>query len=367
MSQRPSKSTSRLAASPVDVTPDPQQRSAGSVARRIQASASGLLRQSLLRPSASSVTGTLASSAADANKGGSGSSSAGPSQTTLSSMFLNIQASLDHNSPDSTSKSNKWESFRSHPMYEENDGHIDTFDFGDFLSQEAGLSRPEPPERPYRGEDVVAGKETLVLRSHSSKASVQLCPAHPDSIPCQSVSKATWIPVDNTDGAAVVALLSDPDLFIDEDPINSSTFETENFANVHTKNQKVDARAATPLNQVSAINPLDLLPDFRRPRRGFNTTRSANLSAATANLPEGYMYDKSQLQLHDGDLQPWLDLLNRYQDEVWGDILPLVQEAREEAKAAKEQIPEDQPATRRLRMLLKHLERPVINKAQLIE
>lgn len=355
MSQQQSKNTSRPANSQADVTPGAQQGSAASVARRIQASASGLVRESVLRPSASSMTRSLASSTANASKGGSESSSAGPSQTTLSSISSSAQSSSVHNSPYSTRESTEWESFRSHPRHEENSDYTDQFGFGDFTSQDSGLNLSESREWSDREEDVIDLKEKLVLRSHLSKGNVQSGSALQDSICGHTISKATGLPNGDIDGAAVVALLSDPNFFMIEDPINSSSFETEYKINVQPKMPEMDVQAAMPFNQVSAINPLDLLPDFRGSRDGVNTARSANLLAATSNLAEGYMSDKSQWQLHDGDLQPWLDMLNKYQDEVWGDILPLVQEAREEAKVAKEHIPENQPATRRLRMLLKHL------------
>ncbi len=355
MSPQQSKDTSRLAASQADVTPGAQQGSAGSVAGRIQASASGLVRESILNPSASSITGSLASSTANASKGGSGSSSAGPSQTTLSSISADAQPSSAHNSPDSTRESTEWESFRSQPRHEKSNDTVDKIRFEDFMSQNSGLSLSETPQWPEIGGDVRDIEEKPVLRSHLSRNSVPSGKALQHDISGHTASKTTGLTDSDTDGAAVVALLSDPNLCKDEDPIDSSIFEMENNSNVQPKILEVDAQAATPFNQVSAINPLDLLPDFKGPQNDFSTTRPANLSAATSNLSEGYMYDKSQLQLHHGDLQPWLDMLNKYQDEVWGDMLLLVQEAREEAKAAKEYIPEDQPATRRLRMLLKHL------------
>ena len=59
----------------------------------------------------------------------------------------------------------------------------------------------------------------------------------------------------------------------------------------------------------------------------------------------------------DIDLQPWIRILGSYHDEVWGDVLPLVQEVRREAEPTKDGMWNlgDKPALRRLQMLLKHL------------
>lgn len=355
MSPPQSKDTSGSATSQADIAPVAQQGSAGSVVRRIQASASGLVRQSILNPSASSVTGSLASSTSNASKGGSGSSSAGPSQTTLSSIPADRQPSSVHNSTESTRELTEWESFRSQPRREESHDPINRIRFEDFMSLNSELSLSETPQWPEIGGNVGDIEEQPVLRSHLSGNNVPSSQTLQHNISGHTASKTTGLTGSDTDGAAVVALLSDPNFCMDEDPIGSSIFGMENNFDVQPKIPEVDGQAATPCNQVSAINPLDLLPDFKGSQNSFSTTQPTKLSAATSSLSESYIYDKSQLRLHHGDLQPWLDMLNKYQDEVWGDMLFLVQEAREEAKAATEYIPEDQPATRRLRMLLKHL------------
>lgn len=55
----------------------------------------------------------------------------------------------------------------------------------------------------------------------------------------------------------------------------------------------------------------------------------------------------------------WEGVLTRYSDEVWGSLLPLVQEARQEVEEIREQytIPERPTAVRRLEAILGHLRR----------
>ena len=356
MDQKQARSTTTPTPSPVAIMREPQQESSGSIATRVQDSASGLVHQTILNPSAGFVTGVLASSAADAGKGGSGSSSAGPSQFTVSSLSPNVHASSVYSPADSRNGTTEWESFRLHPRYRKNGGYFDHYDFGDFMSRSSAPSLAEPSNWPDIGEDSAAANERFVLQSRPSKANIQVSSARQCNNHGHPVKKISGLTNNSDDGAAVVALLSDPDFLIDEDPADFWGIETENLATCPDENLEMHAQAAAPLDQVSAINPLDLLPDFRRPQGGANMTRSARRSATISDPPEGYIYNKNLLQRHDGDLQPWLDMLNKYQDEVWGDILRLVHEAHEEAKASKERIPEDQPATRRLRMLLKHLE-----------
>jgi len=52
----------------------------------------------------------------------------------------------------------------------------------------------------------------------------------------------------------------------------------------------------------------------------------------------------------------WASVLTRYTDEVWGNLLPLVVDARAEVKAAVESEGSEEPvALRRLRAVLGHL------------
>ena len=352
MSYVQSKNISLPHSSPPGIALKPHPGPSKPITARIQASASGLVRQSIVKPCASSVTNNLASSAADAGKGGSGSSSAGPSQPALSSMSSNTERSSVSNALTSPRELSERPTFRTRRLYEENDRLVDQFGFDEFMSR---TQSAQTPQWLNRGDSVEASKEGQVLRSHSSKANIQSIPALQKNSPDYHEPKVTKCSENSSDGAAVVTLLSDPDFSADDDPADASILEMQDHDRFQAGDLALHAQAAPPRNQVSAINPLDLLPDFRRPKDNANMTGPACLIATKPTLPETYTNVICQLQSHDGDLQPWLDMLYRYQDEVWGDMLPLVEEARKEAKAATSSIPQDQPATRRLRMLLRHL------------
>lgn len=72
-------------------------------------------------------------------------------------------------------------------------------------------------------------------------------------------------------------------------------------------------------------------------------------------IPAGNILSEQE---RDAWLQQWEGVLNRYADEVWGDLLPLVQEAKEEVEAIKidHGTGDGSPiALRRLGMILDHL------------
>jgi hypothetical protein len=54
----------------------------------------------------------------------------------------------------------------------------------------------------------------------------------------------------------------------------------------------------------------------------------------------------------------FFDEVENYQDEVWGYLRPLVEEAKRETAAASSSEGEEGPATRRLRMILAHIDQP---------
>lgn len=152
----------------------------------------------------------------------------------------------------------------------------------------------------------------------------------------------------DSDGAAVVALLSDPAFMVDEEP--SSTLEPETDGAEGRSQRKLQtgkglARSVAILHRSS---PLNLVPDFGTPRNP-----SDEVSKNRKRFHERGHFLESEL----GEIQPWIDILDRYHDEVWGEMLPLVKEAREELKAANEKqtLPRDGPAIRRLTMVLQHL------------
>ena len=135
--------------------------------------------------------------------------------------------------------------------------------------------------------------------------------------------------INPADGAEVVALLSAPDVvstppreaFLVDDEIDPADLFTQDIPS-------------------SALPTLEKLKAEMLPPPPTYTVRTAS--------------DKSR----DRWLQDWEGFLNRYSDEVWGDMLPLVTEAREEvemAQAGGGHIGMDGSAVKRLGMILGHL------------
>ena len=337
MSQRQGKGASRPDDPPPFVVTEPHLQSGPSITARVQASASGLVSQSVTGPSALFVADSLASSAAEAGKGGTGAGSAG------CSTFLHAASSSARNPLHPIYGASEREDFRSQYHVKKNIGFTNDLGFDDFMSGILSAQLVQSHDR------------VAEIDSATDKATVQPISPVQNSIPDFLESKCIGHFKIGNDGAAVVTLLADPEFSADDTPTDTSIITTEDTANAQAIKIDTYAQAFPPRNQVAVINPLNLLPDFRRPRGGALTARSANSMVATPAHVEGFINEKNQLYFRDRNLQPWLDIVNRYQDDVWGDMLPLVQEAREEAKVANGNFREDAPATRRLRMLLKHL------------
>lgn len=182
---------------------------------------------------------------------------------------------------------------------------------------------------------------------------------HPASIPVQRTPPATVIGYKTVeeaqahDGADVLAILGsfNPE---EKDYFEPQTIEAEIEEWKLTPEQVALAKKlASELHVPSVDNPSALVP------RAFQDGEREEY------LPEEYAQDSHS---HLGELLPaeeakgrwiwqWEAVLNRYQDEVWGGMLPLVQEAKQEIQEAKAEGTGDrQPkALRRLGMVLDHI------------
>ncbi|KAK4673552.1 hypothetical protein QC763_114110 [Podospora pseudopauciseta] len=170
----------------------------------------------------------------------------------------------------------------------------------------------------------------------------------------QSTTAATpaWVPSQSIqeqmakDGADVVALLSgqsgpEPDLLPEE------AVSQADLASLRKALFGEDAGRSTAA--VAWDNVLNFIPKYLRadPAAGGNTELYSHLGAE--NTDEAW--------------QSWLDqwsrVLTDYQDEVWGDLNALVDDAREEIKRMEEVKPGERPpepkALLRLRAILGHL------------
>ena len=157
------------------------------------------------------------------------------------------------------------------------------------------------------------------------------------------------------DGAAVVALLSSPDFFLQQEPDVDIFTRTTGLGGACEKSKKADFWVEAPLPFVTHSNPLNLLPDFQNARElaaPFSTRHGLSWKdSESAKLSENAASEY-------GKLHPWIEILDSYQDQVWGDLLPLVLEARSEIRVNKEipaEVGWNTPATRRLAMILRHI------------
>ena len=300
--------------------------------KRIGESASGLLHGSFQRLSPSAITGALASINTNNAKAGPSSTSAGTGESSSAFRSSSHEQATPH----------QCKSFRSNEKDHRFDRNHGQVAFDEFLAR---LNQLDHGSEFVQDEPALSSNTQSVLSSRRAEANLP-----------RVQERDTWKLRDGDpdfadqihDGAAVVALLSDPAFTVDEEP--SSTLDSQNTRREEQVFERLQRlkRPATPVNALHPSNPLFLMPDFSAP---WNSTH-ASLAAQKGIHEKGH-----GLESISGDVQPWIGILHRYHDEVWGEMLPLVQEAREEVKAANENQAcfQSGPATRRLKMVLQHL------------
>jgi len=131
--------------------------------------------------------------------------------------------------------------------------------------------------------------------------------------------------VSAVDGGDVVKLLQDPKF-----PFGMDLPEQQDFIYTISEEDMKIAAEIVRLVDVAMIS-----------KPGYQSTMSA------ANHGEPFPRFSS-----------FFDEVENYQDEVWGYLRPLVEEAKREAAAASLSEGEEGPATRRLRMILAHIDQP---------
>ena len=321
-----------------DQATNPNIEGSASFAKRIGNSASGILQNVFVRPSASAITETLDSLDAATSKGATSSSA------SMGDASSSSRAILTQETSPSSGQSMVGESFRSEQACggiraDRGQQEFDKFaqasrlrDFDIAVTQTLNLPNFERPATVGDHCTCVFCRMGKLHRNHKTYG--------------PEVEPATG----SNDGAAVVALLSDPAFDVDGEPRDTWAVPRTDKGKAKLGSQPVEQQLYDSADPVVPMNPLDLIPDF-------NTSWSP-----VAHSSSSYEGNSSSDPAF-GDLQPWTNILNRYHDEVWGDMLPLVKEAREELKSANsspEGTLHDRPALRRLGMLLKHLHQPML-------
>ncbi|SPQ18970.1 63c87383-ce0a-4f40-836c-052697bdd762 [Thermothielavioides terrestris] len=149
------------------------------------------------------------------------------------------------------------------------------------------------------------------------------------------------------DGADVVALLSDDGL----DHVYTYSSEPISRADLARLREALFGKDTDHESLLVWDNVLNFIPEYLEPHAGQGVGPGDNLAMhfGTVDADEARQTWISQ----------WSRLLTSYQDEVWGDLGGLVEEARTEVKRMEETRPDEKPqepkALLRLRAILGHL------------
>ena len=335
--------------------------------KRLGASAATLTRQALLRPSGAAIAQTMGSLSMNTEKGESSSSlaaseescsdagtlSSGPSSMASDTKEMATGSSIDpFQGPVNTSGSILTDSapFTLDAFLSGRD--LPMFGVSSSTSCNDGPTASKPKEcRETIWKDIPEHSNSQhgfdsdymltreeEIRSFTSSSNI-------GSAGCELDSKIRNL-IDPNDGAAVVDLLSKPNFLMDDDHDDHIPNSIENsYICREAKCPGTGQSKVCPGREDNAL-ARQLIPDF-----GITDTQLRKLAHAMPHAVD---------EAHNAELQPWLEILDSYQDEVWGDILPLVRQARDELVKSKKcgNDSSDRPAVRRLRMLLSHLAPP---------
>ncbi|KAI4270002.1 MAG: hypothetical protein LQ337_006954 [Flavoplaca oasis] len=311
---------------------------------RVGASASALAKETFVHPDPGTVVNELSS--AEGGKSGSFSSPAGPS--AMSTSLQSSTASVPSSSQAGSSRL-AHHSFRSQMPLERTQSVKDDFD--SFLS-------PQNQVQPDSGQPGAWLQPVPLLQpvdsdGSSSKGDIGTI----GSMPADN-SKSHLPNGHPEDGLAVVAMLSNPSFCIDEGSDFTIAPEAIGFDSRHQEKHTNDLCQRISGGRSPAVNPLDLIPDFHEHPRNFDNSRN-ELSWAEQRKDLGETTILPSRSDRDFEVGPWIEILDTYHDEVWGDMLPLVKEARKEAHAIRNgETTHDEvfPAIRRLSMIAGHMQ-----------
>jgi hypothetical protein len=303
-----------------DGDPNVLETTEPSLLSRVAASASGLTQDAFANPKGNELNERAAAALSNTGKGQSSSKTPGQGSWAESSKL--IQPSQANGS--STLRSGQSEA---HVKQSENE-------FSDFLN---GTDTFVPSE----GVDLAQRSYELHFEQFwaASQPGPQPGPQPtfsklPFTLPAIGTSASfTIVEQERHDGDEVLALLSGP-------PASDEQFEAQEDEEHYdwglSQDQIIELRAMTK----------EMFPDSK-PHTGIAAENPLNL------VPISDEYDKQEW------FEQWEDVLSRYADEVWGGLLPLIKEARNEVEEMRSGASHgEQPkALRRLNAILSHLQR----------
>ncbi|TVY32949.1 hypothetical protein LSUB1_G007236 [Lachnellula subtilissima] len=300
---------------------------------RVTASASGLTRSALTAPNASETTAAAALSSSAKGT----SSSAGTGSGSAGSAYAD-SSKIAQCHPSQSAGSGSGTSFRT--------GHSDEHavqsekEFSAFLD---GIDSFQPSESSVTGYGISIGKgedesTSNALAEAWTKAQ---SPARMNPPPSHFLQRTTVAEQESRDGEDVLALLSSapPNSHEQFEAPEPGTEEQEYDWGLSAE-QKTELRAMTKnLFGLTPAEPHTGIVDAEHPLNLIPQSQSVDLEAWR---------------------EQWEGVLTRYTDEVWGELLPLVREARREVEemrdAGGDGGTEKSVALRRLGAILGHLQ-----------
>jgi hypothetical protein len=163
--------------------------------------------------------------------------------------------------------------------------------------------------------------------------------------------------IQSTDGAAVVSLLSDTTFDPNfEDPTTVPDTEIDIAAMPHSlsagEKEALDSfRKGMDVEEKKEgrLTARSLVPDI-------DVFLSQGLGSAEGNMVTGSTSLRDEVLMNLPGADDWVGVQERYHDEVWGFLQPVLEEARVEIEGREEGgAGEDGPAVRRLKMILMHM------------
>ncbi|KAJ5183769.1 hypothetical protein N7492_001385 [Penicillium capsulatum] len=169
-----------------------------------------------------------------------------------------------------------------------------------------------------------------------------------------------------TDGAAVVSLLSDTSFdpnfdpsteTLDLDPSSSPPPLTAAETDMLNSYRREIAPATSNPHQGQQLSSLSLVPDIDA---FLQQNDPEALGKADGNTASTNITLRDSVLTHLPGAADWVDVQERYHDDVWGYLRPALEAAKEEIEEEKhgsEHEGDDGPAVRRLKMILRHMQK----------
>jgi hypothetical protein len=288
-----------------------------SMLSRVATSASGLTRSAFSAPNTNELNETTAAALSSSGKGSSSGTGSGSSAWAESSKAAQQPTNSQF---DGAAR----ESFRA--GHSEEHANQAEREFSSFLDGIDSFQSSEPVTGTGRDE-------------HNALAEAWTRSQSPRKPHTSGFQSSTVTEQESRDGEEVLAMLSDPNSLSEQ--FEAPEPEDENYDWGLSAEQRTQLRAMTK----------DMFPAPEH-HAGVDPDHSLNL------IPN-FGAEDGNLEARRVWREQWEGVLTRYTDEVWGGLLPLVEEARKEVEEMRNEngVTEQPKALRRLGAILEHLQK----------